>query len=158
MKEHRHPHPHKDPRQPRDGTRPGTNPPVFAWLPEDSASGYRLQVAGDARFENLILDRRDLQEPVFLPERAFEPGTYFWRWSGGHAATSEVFTFEIGPGAVVVEVPPAAEWLKGFPSEHPRIYVRPEEVPALRSASAGDASQAWEGLLRSAEAVLARTA
>ena len=156
MKEHRHPHPHKDPRQPRDGTRPGTNPPVFTWLPEDSASGYRLQVARDPGFENICLDKGRLQEPVFLPELAFEPGEYFWRWSADHGATSEDFSFEIRPEATVVEVPPAGEWLKGFPSEHPRIYVRPEEVPALRSASAGDASRAWEGLRDSAEAVLAQ--
>ena len=157
MKEHRHPHPHKDPRQPGDGARPRTNPPVFAWLPVDSASGYGLQVARDLSFEKVVLDKDGLKDPLFLPDTAFEPGRYFWRWSAGPAATSEVFAFEIRPEAEVVEVPPAGEWLKRFPSGHPRIYVRPEEVPALRDASAGDAAQAWEGLRRTAEAVLAET-
>ncbi len=155
MKEHRHPHPHKDPRQPGDGARPGTNPPVFAWLPVDAASGYRLQVARDSDFANVCLDRGNLQEPMYLPETAFEPGRYYWRWSAGPAATSEVFAFEIAPGAVVVEAPPASDWLKQFPAEHPRIYVRPEEVPTLRAAAAGDAAREWAGLRESAEAVLA---
>ena len=83
MKEHRHPHPHRDPRQPRAEARPGTNPPVFAWLPVDSASGYRLQVARDPGFEDICLDQRDLQDPLFLPETAFAAGRYFWRWSAG---------------------------------------------------------------------------
>ena len=154
MKEHRHPHPHKDPRQPRADARPGTNPPVFAWLPVDSASGYRLQVARDSSFENICLDKGDLQDPLFLPETAFEPGRYYWRWSSGPAAPSEGFAFDIGAGAAVVEVPPASEWLKRFPAEHPRIYVRPEEVPALRAAAHRERASAWEGLRRHAEALL----
>ena len=155
MKEHRHPHPHKDPRQPGDGARPGTNPPVFAWLPLEDADGYRLEVARDSSFENICLDIGGLQESLYLPETALDPGMYFWRWSAGPAATSEVFAFEIDPEAVVVEVPPASDWLKGFPAEHPRIYVRPEEVPALRSSAAGEEAQAWARLRESAEAVLA---
>lgn len=155
MKEHRHPHPHKDPRQPGDGARPGTNPPVFAWLPLEDADGYRLEVARDSKFENICLDIGGLQESLYLPETALDPGMYFWRWSAGPAATSEVFAFEIDPEAVVVEVPPASDWLKGFPAEHPRIYVRPEEVPALRSSAAGEEAQAWARLRESAEAVLA---
>ena len=155
MKEHRHPHPHKDPRQPGDGARPGTNPPVFAWLPLEDADGYRLEVARDSSFETNCLDIGGLQESLYLPETALDPGMYFWRWSAGPAATSEVFAFEIEPEAVVVEVPPASDWLKGFPAEHPRIYVRPEEVPALRSSAAGEEAQAWARLRESAEAVLA---
>ena len=51
-------------------------------------------------------------------------------------------------------MPPAGKWLKRFPAQHPRIYVRPEEVPALRAAALGEGASAWEGLRRSAEAVL----
>ncbi len=154
MKEHRHPHPHRDPRQPRADARPGTNPPVFAWLPVESASGYRLQVARDSGFEDICLDKGNLRDPLFLPETAFAPGRYLWRWSAGPGAMSEVFAFEIAPEAAVVEVPPAGKWLKRFPAQHPRIYVRPEEVPALRAAALGEGASAWEGLRRSAEAVL----
>ena len=155
MKQHRHPHPHRDPRQPRTDAGPGTNPPVFAWLPVESASGYRLQVARDPGFESVCLEKGNLQDPLFLPETSFAPGRYFWRWCAGDGAMSEVFVFEIAPEAAVVEVPPAAEWLKRFPAQHPRIYVRPEEVPALRAAALGERAPAWEGLRRSAEAVLA---
>ena len=145
MKEHRHPHPHRDPRQPRADARPGTNPPVFAWLPVDSASGYRLQVARDPGFEDICLEQPHLQDPLFLPETAFAPGRYFWRWSAGDGAMSEVFTFEDQHSdTAVVEVPPTGEWLKRFPAGHPRIYVRPEEVPSLRAAALGDRAPAWQ--------------
>jgi len=42
MKDTRHPHPHVDPRQPRNGARPGTNPPVFVWKPTGGEGGFRL--------------------------------------------------------------------------------------------------------------------
>ena len=158
MKEHRHPHPHKDPRQPGDGARPG-NEPSGLCVAADRGRGRAIgcEVARDSSgFENTCLDVGGLQEPLYLPETGvWIRGMYFWRWSLDSGATSEVFAFEIEPEAVVVEVPPAAEWLKGFPAEHPRIYVRPEELPALRSSAAGEQAQAWARLRESAEAVLA---
>ena len=56
MREHRHPHCHVDPRQPRNDTRPGTNPPVFAWKPTEGATAFRLKVARDADFADICLD------------------------------------------------------------------------------------------------------
>ena len=106
-----------------------------------------MQIARDSDFANVCLDKGNLQEPIYLPEAALDPGRYYWRWSAGPAATSEVFAFEIAPDAVVVEAPPASDWLRQFPSEHPRIYVRPEEVPALRSA-ASDMTGARPSTLR----------
>ena len=47
IEETRHPHPHVDPRQPRDASRPRTNPPVFAWKPGDVAGPFTLIVARD---------------------------------------------------------------------------------------------------------------
>lgn len=156
MKEHRHPHPHRDPRQPRHESRPGTNPPVFAWKPLEGGSSYRLQVARDEAFTSLDLDLKDLKETVHLPEKALLPGRYFWRWSAGDAV-SEVFSFEITQDAVPLEVPAAAEWLRRFPKEHPRIYIRPEQVPALRESLSGERAPLWNDLRASADAFLSES-
>ena len=167
MKQHRHPHPHIDPRQPRDKTRVGTNPPVFAWKPVDSEEGFRLRVARDEAFADLCVDVEGLEDPVYLPEKAFAPGRYYWNWSVwksrleaaptigcGGRAESEVFEFEITPQAAVVEVPAAAEWLARFPTGHPRTYVRPEEVAALRESREGERAELWEELRAAAEGLL----
>ena len=60
MREHRHAHPHLDPRQPRDGSRPGTNPPVFAWKPTEKGGPFHLRVARDATLRDPCLARDDL--------------------------------------------------------------------------------------------------
>ncbi len=154
MKTQRHPHPHIDPRQPRQGARPGTNPPVFVWKPPKGAGPSRLVVARDAAFERVCLDESDLRDPLFLPETAFAPGRYFWKWSAGDCE-GEVFSFETPKDSVVLEVPSVETWLERFPAGHPRIYIRPEEVEALRASRRGERAERWAKLQAEADAVLA---
>ncbi|MFC1452231.1 DUF4962 domain-containing protein [Verrucomicrobiota bacterium] len=151
-----HPHPHIDPRQPRQGSRAGTNPPVFVWKPGDSDATFDLAVARDPDFRDPVLDLRGLTEPMFLPEAALPAGQYFWQWRSG-GDRSEVFQFEIAPDAVTMEIPRAGEWLKRLPSAHPRIYVRPEDVQALRRSRGGVRPEIREQLARSADALLAES-
>ncbi len=163
MRDSRHPHPHLDPRQPRDGSSPGTNPPVFAWKPAEGDDTFRLTIARDGDFADVRVDVQGLRDPAYLPEEAFEPGRYFWKWSPFAKASgdksagdgeSEVFSFEITPEAVRLEVPPASEWLERFPRDHPRLYVRPEEVAALRASRNGNRAQMWQQLQAAADALL----
>jgi len=155
MKSDRHPHPHVDPRQPRDGTAPGTNPPVFAWKPPEGADGFALTVARDEGLTDVVLDEGPLAEPVCLPEKAFEPGSYYWRWSAPAAgAEGEIFRFDISADAVVLEVPSASEWLRRLPDAHPRIYVRPDEIPELRASAKAERAGLWKKLKAHAERLL----
>lgn len=130
MKGHRHPHPHVDPRQPRDKTTPAVNPPVFAFKPIEDAKAFRLTISHDPGFHSIHTDI-ELTEPCWLSETPFEPDTYYWKWAT-EGIESEVFTFEMADNAALV-VPSADEWLRRMPAEHPRIYTRPEAVKDLRT-------------------------
>ena len=147
MKDSRHPHPHLDPRQPRDATTSRSNPPVFAWKPRDGQRRFHLQVARNPEFSDLLIDRNDLQDPLHLPERALPPDTYWWRWSAD-GETSQVFTLTIGEDAVIAEIPSAATWLERLHEHHPRIYLSPEAIPGLRAAPPPQ----WPALRNEAEA------
>lgn len=174
MKESRHPHPHIDPRQPRNHSQPQTNPPVFAWKPPpgeveihisgthppvyqtisvNHEDGYSLLVASDPNFEQLVLDLSGLDDPVFLPERALQTGTYWWKWTVGEA-TSEVFEFRITEDAVVLEVPDIEEWLQRLPDSHPRIQARPEEIAGLRESLKSERQQDLSLLIEEADSLL----
>ncbi|MHC4914128.1 MAG: DUF4962 domain-containing protein [Planctomycetota bacterium] len=150
MKSQRHPHPHVDPRQPRNGTRPGTNPPVFAWRPPDGAGEFALTVARDAELSDAVICEKALTEPAFLPTKALAPGKYYWKWSAGDVA-GELFEFEIAPDAVLLEVPPVEEWLAKFPAGHPRIWISPEEVEELRASRTGARAEMWKRLEAAAD-------
>ena len=129
---------------------------MFAWKPVEGADAYLLRVARDAGFTDVRLEKGDLRETAFLPEEEFEPGRYFWGWSAGEAV-SETFTFEVTADAAVVEVPPVAEWLRRLPQGHPRIYLRPEDVPALRESRFGERADLWGMLRERADAFLAQS-
>lgn len=152
--EMRHHHPHVDPRQPRHGSAPRTNPPVFVWKPTAGQSSWGLVIARDPDLTQVVLRAESLNDPVFLPERALPPGRYFWSWtSGGDRART--FEFEISPDAVTVEVPSAEEWLRRLSSGHPRIYLRPEDLAELRASRTGARAEQWAVLQRTADALLA---
>jgi len=152
--ETQHHHPHLDPRQPRAGSRPRTNPPVFVWKPADGQSSWGLVVAHDPALTEVVLQADDLTDPMFLPGTALSPGRYFWTWSSG-GDRAEVFEFEIGADAVTVEVPHANEWLRRLPQDHPRIYVGSADLDGLRASRTGSRAEQWAALQRAAEDLLA---
>ena len=153
MKESRHPHPHIDPRQPRNGTSPGTNPPVFAWKPGSSQESVDLWISRDSTFADVHTEVKGLADPLFLPEKAFPEGTWFWKW-GREGEESEVFSFSVDGDAVELEVPPAADWLEAFSGGHPRIYARSEAVGAWRTSIRETAPSVVDEVLSAAGAAL----
>lgn len=154
MKQSRHHHPHVDPRRPRDGRRCGTNPPVFTWLPVEGAHHYTLRVGRAPDLREPCVDVEIGADPLYLPERAFATGIYYWRWSTD-GAEGELFSFEVPAAAPVVEVPPAAQWLDDLPHRHPRIYIRPEQVEQLRASRTGGRAEQWRALQARADTLLA---
>ncbi len=153
MRKDRHPHPHIDPRQPRDGSKPRTNPPVFAWKPSDDEGVSKLTVYGEAQCQELALELDGLADPVYLPEKALAPGRYEWEWSTQNES-GERLAFEITDSSAVVEVPPVDEWLRRFSDNHPRIHVRGEELDALRESRNGERAELWSGLKADADDIV----
>jgi len=174
MRESRHPHPHVDPRQPRNGCECGTNPPVFAWKPPagevrvrisgthppvyenasvDTGDGYRLEVARDADFQTCLIDLVGLKDPIHLPEQALKPGRYWWRWSAG-SAESEIFEFSVSEASVVLEVPDADTWLGSFCETHPRMHLRAEDLPGKREELEMRSPEEYAALIAEADEIL----
>ena len=127
-----YPHPHVDPRCPRDGDNPQTNPPVFAWKPRASkqAKSFQLIVGKTPGLKDPLIKLRKLEDPVHLPVKALKPGTYYWRWGQGNWK-SKVFSFKIKRQAVRIEVPKAGEWIKAFSGQHPRFLFPDGAGPEL---------------------------
>ena len=153
MKELRHPHPHVDPRQPRNNASIGTNPPVFTWSPMDDEWEFRLVVSDDPAFGNCVIDLGDLATPMFLPESALESGVYFWKWYQDEFE-SEVFSFTISKDCVRLEIPPSAQWSERICGEHPRMLIRPDEVDAIRESRHNERSAMWAALKQVADEAL----
>ncbi len=153
MKESRHPHPHVDPRQPRDATSPATNPPVFVWKPCRGERSFRLVVSRCESLSMPVLDVDGLCDPLYLPQQAFSPGSYYWKWFSGKRS-SQLFHFDISHSAVILEVPCAEEWLQRIGPCHPRIFLRPEQIDSWRSAVKTDRADLFCSAVESAAAIV----
>ena len=153
MKNQRHPHIHVDPRRPRDSTQPTVNPPLFAWKPRPGEKAFSLRVATDESLQETVIDLDGLTEPLHLPEAALAPGRYWWQWRAGDDR-SQVFSFDIEPDAVRLEVPSATEWLARLPVGHPRLHCRAEQMDQLRDRAAALEPDATLQLLAHADELL----
>jgi subtilisin-like proprotein convertase family protein len=71
--------------------------PAFSWAPFDGASAYRLEVATDAAFTDIVIDQEVEGTSFATPTSLNADSTYFWRVSAsnqcGSGTASEVFSF-----------------------------------------------------------------
>lgn len=147
------PHQHVPMRpEPNAYTPIDINPPTFRWLKQGGAS-YRVQVARDARFEEIVLD--EATNRTFLrPLQPLEPGGYHWRWRAetwddGKWAAPE--RFEIDEEVARWPLPPWEESFARIPEGHPRIWMTPLRFEKMRewaaTAEGQEAIDYWAGAM-----------
>jgi hypothetical protein len=106
---------------PEDGASDVPPNVAFSWRALSGAMSYRLQVATDLAFSNIILDQTGLTATSFSPASALQTDTrYYWRVVAENVCntTSEnaVFTFRTqpGPGDCPVGTTPRIIYLTDF--------------------------------------------
>lgn len=129
-----------------------TNPPHFSWKPAGPGP-YRLQVWKNNDFHELLINA-SLDDPIFLPEKAFSVGAYHWCW-GDTVDWAESFSFQVAESSLEIEIPAAATWLASTPNTHPRLYLQADSIADFRSGLQGERRSELDDLVRSAKAVLA---
>ena len=85
---------------PADGAVVPGDAAQLSWHPHQGPASYRVQIATDARFTALVLDRRGLDGTSFRVGQTLEPGVYLWRvattsQSDGEGAFSEARSFRV---------------------------------------------------------------
>ncbi len=148
------------------GYRPGhetvsaVNPPAFCWRPQQDITGWEVQCARDAAFEEPVHEATRIQWNVHTPPQAFAPGEYFWRYRGRDASGratqwSRARRFSIPQDARALPMPRREELLERIPKTHPRLFVRPEDLPRLRGLAAGELKDRYEQLVKECDRLLA---
>ena len=135
------------------------NPPGFVWRPQRGAVAYELECARDAAFTKAAYRVDGLKLNCHCPSRTFEPGTWYWRFryknpKGKLSPWSGARSFTIGNGAVAFPLPTRKELLARIPRQHPRLFVRPEGLPRLRTLAQGELRPQFDQLITSCEKLL----
>ncbi|MFH0945686.1 MAG: DUF4962 domain-containing protein [Planctomycetota bacterium] len=142
--------------RPAEGRIEAVTPPGFSWRPQEQAANYELEITGgDARrsYEGIGFS-------VFCPPDTLVPGTYSWRFryldrDGDRSAWSRERAFTIAEEAEPFPLAGREELLARIPTEHPRLFLRPEQVAELREAARGKRKEAFNELIASCNQLLA---
>lgn len=139
--------------QPDVDTRLLENPPRFTWMAATVEEGhrYRLEISKDPQFMNDTTMRfGPIPYNFFTPDRALEPGAYWWRYGlvgeeGDDSEWSRVRAFRVPEGLPETPIPSRSERYRSFAPPHPRLWLNPSEVTALRLRIAEDAGHCgWD--------------
>jgi len=120
---------------------------------------WQLEVGRGEDFQQIEYRAEGITLPVHCPPRAFPAGKYVWRYRGVDKAGqltdwSQSRRFVVPADAVKMPMPTREELLSRVPKSHPRLFVRPEDLPKLRQLAAGPMKDRYEQLVRRCEKLL----
>lgn len=144
--------------RPRDQRACATDPPAFVWRPQKGAVAYDLQIARDDGFDPLVHETKGIELHCHVPPRTLGPGTYHWRYrfttKKETSPWSRVRSFRIDTEAVAFPMPPREALLARVPEGHPRLFLRPEDLPRLRELAQGPLKDRWKTIVARCEKLL----
>lgn len=147
--------------RPVDGAISAVDPPGFVWRPVQNAATYDVQVAGDAGFERVVHEASKLTLYCHCPPVSLGPGEYFWRYryldeAGEASPWSSVRSFRIDDTSRKFPMPERADLLGRIPTQHPRLFLRPEGVEEFRALAQGRLKGLFEGIVKRCEGLVAK--
>lgn len=145
---------------PDAGTTSAVTPPGFAWRPQKDAATYQIQCSRTADFAAIAYAATGIVYTVHCPPRALEPGDWHWRFryvnaAGETSPWSRTRRFTIAAGARQMPLPDRAELLGRIPKAHPRLFVRPEQMPDLRRRAQADLQPRFARLVSECDKLMA---
>ena len=144
--------------RPADGSTVPLNPPSLTWVHEKDAAGYAVEWADNAAFSGAA-SARNLHWCVYTHSKPLKPGTYFWRYrivskDKRASAWSRARKFIIPAGATDFPQPTMDELHRRVPKNHPRLFVRPEDLPRLKAYAQAAGKAYFEKIISTADALL----
>lgn len=129
-------------------------PPSFVWQPQHNAVRYVLQIATDKAFEQIAYEATNLPFNAHRPSMKLASHvTYHWRINftdkqDQHSTWSLPRTFTIATDASASTMPPYSQLKERIPTTHPRLFVRPEQIPAMRELAHGSLNDVYSRMLQ----------
>jgi len=132
--------------EPRDGETVSINPPTF-FFPYFGEVKTTLQISRSKSFPRSTTRTAVTDLAFYRPEQPLKPGKYYWRMkTEGMEDWTKPMSFIVKSDTPKFPLPSESEWLKRIPREHPRLFLRPEDVPRIRAfvrKQMGDELDRW---------------
>src|SRR5688572_15068397 len=145
--------------RPADGHASEVDPPGFVWRPQKDLASYELECARDALFRDVVLRENGLPLACYAAPKPLGEGDWFWRFrfvdtSGQTSSWSSVRRFSIAKDAVAFPLPGREDLIGRIPKTHPRLFVRPQGLAALRERAKTDLRPQYEKMVDECERLL----
>ncbi len=145
--------------RPSQGETLQVTPPPFSWRPQKNARFYELQCALDPAFEDIVYQAYRIEFNVHTPPMPLESGEWYWRFrvitnDGKTSEWSRSRGFTIAGDANELPLPSKDDLIARIPKKHPRLFVRPEQIPNLKKRAKGDLKEHYESLVRECERII----
>jgi hypothetical protein len=142
--------------RPAEGSVLAVTPPGFSWRPQKGIVRWEIEVSAN---DEALFTASDIRFNVYCPPRAIAPGAYAWRYRGFDAKGlptrwSRTRGFKIAPDARPLPLPRREDLLARIPKTHPRLFVRPEDLPRLKELARGKLRDRFQELQKSCEKIL----
>ncbi|MBI3464292.1 MAG: DUF4962 domain-containing protein [Planctomycetes bacterium] len=152
------PNPNEIGYRPADRATVTLNPPSFIWLHEPQAASYTIQWATQQDFGNADTVSGFVWN-TYTHNAPMAPGTYFWRYrfvtaDGRQSNWSTVRRVTVPANAEAFPLPTRAQQRQRVPAGHPRLFLRPEDLPRLREQAAGKLAGAFAKLQAEADRII----
>jgi hypothetical protein len=145
--------------RPSEGSTPPVNPPAFCWHPQKNIERWQVRVyrgTGD----RIAYQADGVDMSVHTPPHPFEGGSYRWQYrgmadSGKWTEWSKERSFRVDPSvSEPMPMPTKEELLDRIPQEHPRLFVRPGDLPRLREMAGGPMKEEFDDLIARCEKLM----
>lgn len=145
--------------RPLDASTSSRNPPAFVWRPQNKAATYDLEICRTNTFAGDVYTATGLVWNAHCPPKSFERGTWSWRFrftdqKGVTSDWSAVRSFALDAKSVFFPMPPRESILLRVPATHPRLFLRPTDLPKLREEAAGARKSEFAVLLAACEKLM----
>jgi len=123
---------------PKEGDQCAVNPPALAWLREEGATTYTVEISSSPAFAKPEVSA-STKYLLYTHTKPLTPGNYSWRYryetpDKKVSDWSKVRHFVVPSGAVIFPRPSREMLAKAIPSEHPHAFIRPEGLTGLRES------------------------
>lgn len=147
--------------RPADGSTSAVNPPSFTWIHDDRARTYEIQWtdAPEGKTTGTALNH---PWNVYTHNAPFAPGRWHWRYrfvtaKGETSGWSVARSVVVPADAVAFPMPTRAEQRARVPEGRPRLFMRPDDLPRLRTAARepGPAAKMFADIRKAADKLIA---
>ena len=147
--------------RPAEGATCSTNPPSFCWRPQKGIERWEVRCLPADGNKGTEYRQEKIDLNVHCPASLFAPGKYCWQYrgvdgKGKQTNWSQQRCFTIPADAAALPMPGKKELLARIPQKHPRLFVRPEELPRLRKLAKSDLKSEYKSLVKTCEKLLKR--